>query len=702
MLKTVFSVPELDCPSEEKLIRNSLKRISDIENIECNFLSRELIVTHSLTDTAIIEKAIQALGMAITIKKNDITHDKKQIPLDTHKNWVLIGIAGILALFAEIWSLMVVKEHDAVVAALSLIAIIISGRQTFKKGLLSIRTFTMNINFLMMIAISGAIVIGEWPEAAMVTVLFALAELIERYSFDKARNAIETLMELAPEVASVKNEEGKWQVVSIDKININDVVWVKPGERIPLDGILIKGQTTVNQAPITGESLPIDKNVDDALYAGTLNEYGSIEFRVTANLNQTLLSRIIHAVEEAQTQRAPTQQFVDKFAKYYTPLMVILALIVGLLPPFLLNEPITPWVYKALVLLVIACPCALVISTPITIVSGLASLAKQGILIKGGVYLENGHKLKAIAFDKTGTLTQGKPVVTDFINIEENSSAQRIAASLNTHSEHPIAQSIVTVWKEKSPHENLLEVESFKVIPGKGVKGVINNQLYFIGNHHLAEDNKVCNQKIEMLLNNLEQNGKTTILLTTTDKVVAIFAVADTIRPSSQEAISLLHRLGLKTILITGDNPVTAKAIAKILDIDEVKANQLPEQKLLTIADLIKRYKVVGMVGDGINDAPALAKATIGFAMGDAGTDTALETADVVLVEANLTKLPYFVKKSRKAARILLENITLAIAIKFLFFALALFGLTTLWMAVFADMGVSLIVVINGLRLLRN
>lgn len=694
-----MSVAGLDCPAEEKLIRQKLLRVSEIEKMEFNFLTQEVTIHHRLSQGDVLQKNIESLGMSVKTKEN--SSKRSQNMKDNQPSWWLIGFGGLLALTAELVAIIVSTEQSLWVLGLSLAAMISSGLPTFKKGWLALRTKTMNIHSLMMIAIIGAILIGEWPEAAMVTVLFALAERIERYSLDKARLAIQKLMEVAPDEATVQIENGNWQKTSVKQVTIGVIVWVKPGERIPLDGEIISGKSSVNQAPITGESMPITKEPGDLVYAGTLNERGSFKFKVTKAFCDTLLARIGKTVEQAQAQRAPTQRFVDQFAKYYTPSMVLFALGVAIVPPLIWSAPFYLWVYKALTLLVIACPCALVISTPVTVVSGLAAAAKHGLLIKGGTYLENGRHLKMIALDKTGTLTEGKPVVTDFIVFDEQQEDYflQLAASLDSHSEHPVAEALVTYWQEKQPDNSLLPISVFEALPGRGVMGTINDEPHYVGNHQLAEDNQVCNLEIEKQLKTLEQQGKTTIILSNKKQVLAIFAVADTVRETSQLAINALHQRGIKTCILTGDNPITANAIAKLVGIDEVQANVLPEEKLRAIDKLIARYLSVGMVGDGINDAPALAKATIGFAMGK-GTDTALETADVALMNNNLLKLPFFIDLSHKTMQVLRQNISLSIAIKIIFFALALAGIATLWMAVFADMGASLIVVANGLRLL--
>ncbi|HGF1411921.1 TPA: heavy metal translocating P-type ATPase [Legionella pneumophila] len=697
---TTFFVAGLDCPAEEQLIRRQLQTIPEIEKMDFNFIAEEVTIHHRLNTIEPLQRQIEALGMSVRTKSSTKSDSPKEA---NDFSWWWLAVAGLLALFSEVLSYLFGTEKSVWVAALALVAMAISGPPTFKKGWLALRTKALNINSLMMIAITGAILIGEWPEAAMVTVLFALAERIERYSLDKARLAIRSLMQIAPDEATVKTTEGKWQKLAVENIKSGAIILVKPGERIALDGVIVSGQSSVNQAPITGESMPVSKQTGDSVFAGTLNERGSFEVKVTKESGDTLLAKIGKAIEQAQAERAPTQRFVDEFAKYYTPIMVLIAVAVALIPPIALGYPFYDWLYKALTLLVIACPCALVISTPVTVVSGLAAAAHHGLLIKGGSYLEIGYQLKLIALDKTGTLTEGKPVVTDFIAYESTQTKGDLlllAASLDSHSEHPVAHALVEYWREEQPTVSLLTVSRFEAIPGRGVMGSVNNEQYFVGNHQLAEDNGVCNSGIEKQLAQLEQEGKTTVILSNDTTVLAIFAVADTLRSTSQLAIQSLHQRGIKTAMLTGDNAVTAAAIAKEVGIDEVNANILPTEKLNAMNALLAHYHTVGMVGDGINDAPALAKATISFAMGK-GTDTALETADVALMNDNLAMLSFFIDLSHKTARVLRQNISLSIAIKVVFFILALAGLATLWMAVFADMGASLIVVANGLRLLN-
>jgi len=535
----------------------------------------------------------------------------------------------------------------------------------------------------------------------MVMVLFTIAELIEVKSLDRARNAIKGLLQLAPEMATVQQADGDWREMEAKAVTVDSVVRVKPGERIGLDGEIVRGRSSVNQAPITGESLPVDKVEGDAVFAGTINESGSFDYRVTAAASNTTLARIIHAVEEAQGAKAPTQRFVDQFARVYTPIVFTIAVAVAIVPPLLMGGGWYDWIYKALVLLVIACPCALVISTPVTIVSGLAAAARHGILIKGGVYLEEGRKLAWLALDKTGTITHGKPAQTEFeLRAEVDvGHCRRLAASLAGRSDHPVSQAVAKAADADGiAREN---VEAFEALPGRGVRGLIEGKTYSLGNHRLVHELDRCGPDLEARLEALERQGKTVVMLIDDRQVLALFAVADTVKDSSRVAIAELHQLGVKTVMLTGDNPHTAEAIAQQVGIDQALGNQLPEDKLKAIEDLGTKG-VVGMVGDGINDAPALARADIGFAMGAMGTDTAIETADVALMDDDLRKIPAFVRLSQDTHSVLVQNIALALSIKAVFLVLTVMGLSTMWMAVFADMGASLLVVGNGLRLLRK
>lgn len=732
MRQTTFHVAGMCCPTEEQIIRNRLKSLAGVEELAFNTMEREVTVRHRLEDDRDILAALDAIGMEPSVRGNAAAERERNVQGASaipRAEWVVMGVSGLSAAIAEIVTLATGNDASALVIGLAVLSIAVGGRDTLRKGLLALRTFTLNINFLMTIAILGAICIGQWPEAAMVTFLFGVAERIEDLSLDRARNAIRSLMEMTPETALIQDDFGEWREVEAGAVATGQRVRVRPGERIPLDGTVVDGWSAVNQAPITGESIPVEKRPGDSVFAGTINERGTFEFSVTGSRGNTTLDRIVRAVQEAQGQRAPTQRFIDQFARYYTPAVVLAALLVATLPSLLFAQPFFPWLYKALVMLVIACPCALVISTPVTVVSGLAAAARRGILIKGGVYLENGRKLRVLALDKTGTLTVGKPTVTDVIPLggNETDTVLQLAASLDSRSEHPVASAIVTAWTgakvipakpttssgccsqgccstkgpEEPPLGNLLAVSDFEAVIGRGVRGRIAGTLYFIGNSRLMQENGISTPSVEADLARLEAEGKTVVVLTTEREALAILAVADTLRETSVQAVRDLHGLGVKTVMLTGDNQTTAQAIATKVGIDDAFGNLLPEDKLAAVTELEVGHGVVGMVGDGINDAPAIAKADIGFAMGAAGTDTALETADVALMQDDLRKLPEFIRLSRTTGHVLAQNIGFAIGIKVVFFALALTGKATLWMAVFADMGASLLVVFNGLRLLR-
>jgi Cd2+/Zn2+-exporting ATPase len=581
---------------------------------------------------------------------------------------------------------------------LSVGAIALAGFSTYVKGLAALRNFRLNINALMTVAVTGAFLIGQWPEAAMVMALYAIAELIEARAVDRARGAIKSLLDLTPETAEIRQPDGLWQILPVNNVVLDAVVRIKPGARIPVDGVIIIGNTSVDQASVTGESIPVDKAPGDAVFAGTINATATIEVRVTALPSNSVLSRIIHAVEQAQGSRAPTQQFVDQFAAVYTPAVFVLALGVALLTPWLMDWTWAQAIYKALVLLVIACPCALVISTPVTVVSGLAAAARRGILIKGGVYLESARKIKVVALDKTGTITEGKPVLVDTEFVESEVPEWQVlrwAADLSAHSDHPVSKAIA---KSLDPGNSVLQ--DFKVVAGRGVEALVDGQMLCLGNHRLIEDRKLCSSSIEARLAKHEALGRTVTMLASQTQVLAIFAVADTIKETSREALAQLHALGVTSVMLTGDNEATAKTIAKQAGIDDARGNLLPEDKLMAIEELQKRYGLTAMTGDGINDAPALARSDIGFAMGVAGTDTAMEAADVVIMNDDLRRIPETIVLSRKTQAILWQNITLALGIKAVFLMLALFNGASMWMAVFADMGASLLVVFNGLRLL--
>jgi len=697
LVQTPIRILQMDCPTEEALLQKKLGGLTGVTQLDFNLMQRVLTVTHAPTAMTPILDAVRSLGFTPEVA-SDTTRD--ELAPEPSKPWWPLALGGVAAIGSE-------AMHWAgapiwLVAALAVVAVLASGLTTYKKGWIAVRNGNLNINALMSIAVTGALLIGQWPEAAMVMVLFTVAELIEAKSLDRARNAIRGLMQLTPERATVLQPDGSWLEVTAKTVSVGAQVRIKPGERIALDGRILSGRSSINQAPITGESLPVDKSAGDEVFAGTINTSGSFDYSVTAAASDSTLARIIHAVEAAQGARAPTQRFVDQFARVYTPVVFVLALLVAIVPPLLTGGVWFDWIYKALVLLVIACPCALVISTPVTIVSGLAAAARRGILVKGGVYLEQGRKLTWLALDKTGTLTHGKPVQTDFVvlNGYDATDVRSLAASLAQRSDHPVSHALSNAAQRDGVV--LRSVTDFEALPGRGTQGVIDGKLYHLGNHRLIHEQGRCSDELEARLSALEEQGKSVILLTDDQQVHGLFAVADTLKNSSREAITELHTLGIKTLMLTGDNAHTARAIATQAGIDEARGDLLPEDKLQAIEALIGQGGAVGMVGDGINDAPALARADIGFAMGAAGTGTAIETADVALMDDDLRKLPRFVRLSRDTHTVLVQNIVLALGIKAVFLVLTLSGSGTMWMAVFADVGTSLLVVGNGLRLLRK
>jgi Cd2+/Zn2+-exporting ATPase len=733
MITTTLSIRELDCAAEEQLLRKAVGSMPGVTGLSFDVMNRRMTVEHegAVTPEALAAK-VRSVGMTpslgsahapATPKENGPVWPEVELrtqttpaaeahgirfPVVSRRELVMLGLSGVLALGAEVVAWTTKSEGSWPILVLSAAAVLLGGVPTLRKGLIALKTFTLNINFLMTVAVAGAFAIGEYPEAAVVVFLFAVAELIEKYSLERARNAVRALMEVAPPTAWVRQGDGSFVERDATGVAAGDILRVRPGERLALDGAVVSGASAVNQAPITGESVPVDKAVGDAVFAGSINGDGLLEYRASGGTDQTTIARIVRTVQEAQSQRAPTQRFVDRFARVYTPIVCVLAVLVAVGPPLLLAQPWMRWVYEALVLLVIACPCALVISTPVTVVSGLAAAARMGILIKGGVYLEQGRRLRVIAMDKTGTITEGKPRVTEVHTLSELSPDEvlRRAASLDAGSDHPVARAVTAAWTEDKARSTgpLVPVEAFQSVTGRGVKGKIGGKAHYVGNHRFAHERGVCSPVVEATLAELEAKGQTAVVLTDDQAALGIIAVADTPRDSSIEAVRDLHSLGIRTTLLSGDNALTASAIAKTVGIDDARGELLPEDKVAAIDELLGRWgpDAVGMVGDGINDAPALAKARIGFAMGAAGTDTALETADVALMKDDLRGLPAFIRLSRRTSAALRQNIALALGLKVVFFALALAGIATLWMAVVADMGASLLVVGNGIRILRR
>ena len=701
----LFRISGMDCASEESEIRRALEPIADIQSLSFQLGARMLMIAAPEPVITAALAAIRAAGFDPQPVPPPVREAKRDAVADDAE-----GLPGGLARLVAALMLAVAAEAlaffggDGIVVkvagmALAAAAIGLAGLSTYRKGFTSLRRGRLNITALMSVAVTGAFLIGQWPEAAMVMALYAIAELIEARSLDRARNAIQSLMALAPERAEMRQPDGGWKTVPATEVPLDAIVRIRPGERVALDGVVTAGTSAINQAPVTGESIPVDKAEGDPVFAGTINQSAELEFRVTAAASNTTLARIIHAVEQAQGSRAPTQRFVDRFAAVYTPAVFALAVGVALVMPWLMGWSWTQALYKALVLLVIACPCALVISTPVTVVSALACAARRGILIKGGTYLEEARKLKAIALDKTGTITAGKPTLVEFSIFDEpdDSSRLTLATSLAARSDHPVSKAIAEGLKVQPT-----AVRDFKALAGRGVQGTVNGARYVLGNHRLIEEHRLCSPALEAQLAVHENQGRTVTLLASDAGVLALFAVADTIKDSSRTAVAELEALGITPVMLTGDNPATARTIAEQAGIEDARGNLLPEDKLGAIDALRQRYGMTAMVGDGINDAPALARADIGIAMGAAGTDTAMEAADVVIMNDDLRRIPEFIRLSRKTHAVLWQNISLALGIKVLFLFMVIFGSATMWMAVFADMGTSLLVVANGLRLLKS
>ena len=689
----------MDCPTEEGQIRRALERFPEVRRLHFDLPARALTIDAPSAAWDSVIAAITAEGFKTkTLSAPPPAQDTAKAQRAELMRLVAALIVAVAAELVHFFApdTLAWKAAGMAVAAG---AIALSGLSVFRKGLSSLVHGQLNINALMSVAVAGAFVIGQWPEAAMVMTLYSLAELIEARSVERARNAITGLLALSPPLAEVRQADGTWTSVDAKAVAVGATVRVKPGERFALDGRVTAGQGAVDQSSVTGESIPVDKAPGDDVFAGTINQSGSLEFEVTKPAGDTVLARIIHSVEEAQGQRAPTQRFVDRFAAVYTPAVFVLALAVALGTPALLGWPWLSALYKALVLLVIACPCALVISTPVTVVSGLAATARRGILIKGGVYLEEARKLQVVALDKTGTLTEGKPKLVAQLVLSKTVPADqvlRIAHSLAGRSDHPVSKAVAAGLDGES-----MPLENFGAELGLGVHGTVEGHDYVLGNHRWIHDRGQCSDELEATMQVHEAQGRTVSLLANRDHVLALFAVADTTKDTSTQAIADMKALGVRTVMLTGDNPSTARAIAQQVGVEDVQANLLPQDKQKVITQLGAAQQV-GMVGDGVNDSPSLVAASVGFSMGGAGTDTAKEAADVLIMNDDLRKVPETIRLSKRTYAVLWQNITLALGIKAVFFVLAVFGSATMWMAVFADMGASLLVVFNGLRLLNG
>lgn len=619
-----------------------------------------------------------------------------------YKRYSLLLTSAVLTVLGYV-SLFAIGEHHLATTLLFAAAILLGGFRLFSAGLRNLRRLEFDMRTLMTVAIIGAAFIGEWAEGAVVVILFALSEALERYSMDNARRSIRSLMNMTPQEALVRRD-GRELMLRVEDIAVGDTIIVKPGQKIAMDGIVMSGASAVNQAAITGEPMPAEKAPGDEVFAGTLNGEGLLEVRVTKLVEDTTLAKIIQLVEEAQGERAPAQAFVDRFAKYYTPFIMVAALAVAVLPP-IFGGRWEPWIYQGLSVLVVGCPCALVISTPIAIVSAIGNAARHGVLIKGGMYLEQLAAVKAVAFDKTGTLTSGIPKVTDVVVADDVDRERLLAivAALEHRSQHPLAAAVVQKLLEDGVLEDQIQVDQFLSLTGKGIQGTVGGRRYYIGNERLFQEiGAVLSDDQRKLADRLRLEGKTVMLAGEDRRICAVLAAADEVRPSASVSIRRLRQLGIgKTVMLTGDNPATAEAIAGQSGIDEVRAELLPQDKLNEIKRLRDAYGQVAMVGDGVNDAPALAAATVGIAMAGTGTDAALAAADVALMGDDLGKLPFAIRLSRRAIAVIKQNIAFALLIKLLALLLVVPGWLTLWIAIASDMGATLLVAVNSLRLMR-
>lgn len=716
-----YKVHGLDCPDEVAILRRELEPRPGVQALDFDILNARMTVSYDPEEVApdAIVNAVAATGMKA------VPWERRTDPL-AESYWqrrgrlIMACASGVLLVagFLSHWIL-----HSSLLDALAagghgeeehlfplisillyLGAIVTGGWFVAPKAAAAARKLQPDMNFLMVVAAIGAAVLGEWLEAATVTFLFGVSLLLEQWSVGRARRAITALMDLSPTLARlVCPHHGDLHEKPVEEVPVGVTALVRPGEKIPLDGVVTKGNSTVNQAPITGESIPVPKGPGDEVFAGTINEDGALEFKVTKLANDTTLARIIHLVQEAQSRRAASEQWVEKFARYYTPAMIALAAAIVLVPPLIFSASWLEWLYRGLVILVIACPCALVISTPVSIVSGLTAAARNGVLIKGGMYLEVAAHLRAIALDKTGTLTYGHPEVQEVVPFNRHTPSELLerAAALEAHSEHPLARAI----QRRAESEGLAvgPAEGFRAVKGKGAEAEINGRPFWIGSHRFMHEKGQETPAVHDRAEELEDAGHSVVAVGNDEHVCGLITIADGTRDQAPEAVRALKRVGMrKIVMLTGDNEGTARAVARLTGVDEYRAELLPEDKVAAVESLVSEFGHVAMIGDGVNDAPAMAAATLGVAMGAIGTDAAIETADVALMSDDLSRLPWLIQHARRTLRTIKQNIAFALGLKLLFIVLTLFGLASLWMAIAADTGASLLVIFNGLRLLHG
>ncbi len=695
--ESVFKIEGMDCHEEVAILEHRLKALTGLEACDADVVGQRLRIQYDAAKltTSRIAEAVAQTGMRAWLE-----HEEPRPASSSVWRERLVWLSGAclgVGLTLQLGGAAPLTWLLPYVAA-----VVLAGTQTLRRAWTSISAGRLDIHVLMMVAVAGAIALGEWAEGASVVFLFALAQVLEVRAMERARGAIRALMDLAPAEALVRRD-GAERLLPIDEVAVGDIVIVRPGEKIPLDGRVHAGESHVNQAPITGESLPIHKDLGDEVFGGAINGRGVLDIAVTRLRRDSTMARIIHLVERAQAQRSPSQTFVDRFARVYTPIVLVLAVAIALVPPLLSGGPWSTWIYRSLVLLVISCPCALVISTPVSIVSALAAAARKGVLIKGGARLERLAAVRCVAFDKTGTLTKGRLRVTDIVPVNGAQPADvlALAASLETQSEHPIGRAIVE--RAAADGVALTRADRVEALPGLGAQGYVAARAVVVGSHRLFEQRGWSGPEIDRAMQSLAARGHSTVMVAADGKAVGVIGVADEVRAGASDTVEMLGRHGIEhVVLLTGDHELAARALAEKVGIADYRSALLPEQKLEAVEALRVRYGALAMVGDGVNDAPALAAADVGIAMGVAGTDAALETADVALMADELAKIPYALRLSRATVRNIRVNVGFSLALKAAFLVLALTGSATLWMAVLADMGASLIVIGNALRLLRE
>jgi Zn2+/Cd2+-exporting ATPase len=697
LTRTVLRVEGMDCASCAATVEKGVVRLPGVRRAAVNFAAGRLDAEHD-PDLAVeeIEKAVRDAGYGVAE-----TEEVERPPF--WRTPRVISVFASALLFALGLALGLAGVPELARAGTFLAAIVVGGLPIFRAAVAGVRARHLDMNVLMSAATVGAVGIGQWAEAASVVVLFAAGNALQVYAIDRTRGAVRALARLAPDEVLVRRGASE-VLVSTGEVGVGETVVVRPGERFAVDGVVLEGESAVDEAPVTGESVPVEKGAGDGVYSGTLNGSGGLLVRASRRAGDSTLQRIARLVEEAQAKKAPAEQFVDRFSRVYTPAVVAVAVVLAVVPP-LLGGSFGEWFYRALALLIIACPCALVISTPVTVVSGIGAASRRGILIKGGAMLEAAGRLKALAFDKTGTLTEGRPVLSLVAPLagRDEMEVMALAAALERRSEHPLAHAILVAGAERATDgAGLPPVTGFRSVAGRGAEGVVGGTMYLIGSPRLFAERGIDLDEAAGALEAVEREGETPVILGNEDGPVAAFGLADAVRPDARATLDALRKAGVEElVMVTGDAEAPARRVAKELGVDYT-ARLLPEQKVEAVRELVDKHGDAGMVGDGVNDAPALAASSVGFAMGAAGTDVALETADVALMQDDLPKLAEAVRLSRAAEGIIKQNVAVSIAIKGLFVLLAPFGLVALWLAVLADMGTSIAVTLNGLRLFRK